>query len=101
MGTQTQDQNRQQQGGGDKSPTQTPNTPHDPEFNPERDGQVGAERRTADRNTRTNPSGAGKRSPSEDSDDDEETTDSGPVDETDTGTIDEGDTSAQGGRKPQ
>lgn len=74
MGTQTQDPNRQQQGGADKkAPSNDPKAPHDPKLNPERDQRNGSERRT---DQPGNQSGSRKRSSvdnpdSEDDDEDE------------------------------
>jgi len=69
MGTQTQNQNRGQQQGGDKrDPTLPPGAPHDPRDNPERDEQNPGQRRTADQNPQRNPSGSGKRSSTDDAD---------------------------------
>ncbi len=76
MGTQTQDPNRQQQGGTDKkSPTQQPKAPHDPKFDPERDQHNRGGQRTDQNQQQDQP---GSRKPSStndpDSDDDDDST---------------------------
>lgn len=74
MGTQTQDPNRQQQGGTEKKvPPQKPNA-HDPKLDPERDDRT--QRRTDQNQPRDSSSGSRKPSSTDDVDPDEDDADS-------------------------
>ena len=99
MGTQTQDPNRQRQGGTDKqAPSNDPKAPHDPKLDPERDQRNGSERRT-DQQQQREQSGSRKRSSAGDADSDEDDEDNDSIEQPGQGgAIDDGEKDRGGNR---